>query len=475
MTRLTSHDLGLRVRRLSEGAAALLLMVCLGGLTACDGTPDREIAESNGLTSESRISLADSVRHSLVADLLDPWYPRAVDSVHGGYFSDFGFDWEQLPQQDKFIVTQARHVWTLARAAEFLPVRRETYLRAAAHGVTFLRDTMWDEDGGGFVSLVTQEGELKAVGGTFTQGKTAYGNAFAIYGLAAYADVSGDTAALSLAQRTFRWVDEHMHDSEEGGYFQFVDRDNVLLPDGLGEHPPKDQNSSIHLLEAFTELYQVWPDPVLRDRLEEMLLLVRDTMVAEDGYLRLFFERDWTPVSHRDSSEAFIRDHMELDHVSFGHDVETAYLMLEAAHALGLDATPTLVVGKRMVDHALAHGWDDEVGGFFDGGYYFAAGQTPEIVIDSKAWWAQAEGLNSLLLLADRYPDDEQRYSDKFETMWSYIQEHLVDHKHGGWYVGGLDRRPDLRTAPKGGIWKAAYHDGRALMNVARMLAGASQ
>ncbi len=98
----------------------------------------------------------------------------------------------------------------------------------------------------------------------------------------------------------------------------------------------KDQNSSIHLLEALTELYAVWPDPLVRERLDEMLRLIRDVITTPKGNLVLFLQPDWTPVSFRDSSEAVVLKHRYVDHVSFGHDVETAYLMLEASHALGL-------------------------------------------------------------------------------------------------------------------------------------------
>ena len=68
----------------------------------------------------------------------------------------------------------------------------------------------------------------------------------------------------------------------------------------------KDQNSSIHLLEALTELYQVWPDPLVKERLAELLYLVRDKITNSKGDLALFFQPDWTPVSFRDSSEAII-------------------------------------------------------------------------------------------------------------------------------------------------------------------------
>jgi mannobiose 2-epimerase len=117
----------------------------------------------------------------------------------------------------------------------------------------------------------------------------------------------------------------------------------------------KDQNSSIHLLEAFTELYSIWPDVLVRKRLEEMLELVRDTITSPQGYLVLFLHPDWKPVSFRDSAEAIILKHRNLDHVSFGHDVETAFLMLEASHTLGIhNDTKTLTVANTHGRSCLA-------------------------------------------------------------------------------------------------------------------------
>src|SRR5690606_18777477 len=118
-----------------------------------------------------------------------------------------------------------------------------------------------------------------------------------------------------------------------------------------------------------------------------------------------------------------IKKHYYLDHVSFGHDVETAYLMLEASEALGIENdTITLQKGKKMVDHALNHGWDDELGGFYDGGYYFKGDKNLTIVKSDKNWWSQAEGLNTLLLMSDYYPDDPLAYRKHFDTLWEYIQ-----------------------------------------------------
>jgi mannobiose 2-epimerase len=125
-----------------------------------------------------------------------------------------------------------------------------------------------------------------------------------------------------------------------------------------------------------------------------------------------------------------------------------------------------------MVDHAVRNGWDPTAGGFYDEGYYLKGKEGITITLDTKNWWAQAEGLNTLLLMADRYPNDPLRYGEKFLKQWQYIDTYLIDHQYGGWYQGGLDKEPQARTALKGQIWKAAYHDGRALMNVVRRLEG---
>jgi mannobiose 2-epimerase len=145
--------------------------------------------------------------------------------------------------------------------------------------------------------------------------------------------------------------------------------------------------------------------------------------------------------------------------------------MLEASAALGIERdTTTLRVAKKMVDHALRVGWDSVAGGFYDAGYYFPDSTHLTIVQDTKNWWAQAEGLNALLLMAGLFPDDSMGYYQKFRRQWSYIDRYLIDHEYGGWYQGGLDKQPLSRQDLKGHIWKAAYHDGRALMNVAGTL-----
>ncbi len=412
-------------------------------------------------------------------DEFKAWYPLSIDTTYGGFLSDFDYQWKPYGTQTKMIVTQARHVWSAANAAMFY--QKDNSLRnISEHGVLFLRDVMWDKEFGGFYDLVTRQGEpIKEEAGSII--KKAYGNAFAIYGLAAYFGASGDSAALKLAKEAFWWLEKHSYDPQYGGYFQFMTREGVPFKEEYrywqpkddfnprGSYrivPPKDQNSSIHLLECFTELYKVWPDPILKERLSSMLHLIRDVITTDKGYLTLFSKRDWTPVSYLDSSDAIRKMNYEFDHVSFGHDVETAYLMLEASEALGIkNDTLTLKIAKKMVDHALQNGWDKERGSFFDGGYYFRGKSQAEIVRNTKEWWTQVEALNSFLMMSDLFPEDPLQYYEKFCIQWNYCKKYLIDQEHKGWYVGGVDIVPEMKYSPKASIWKCNYHTSRGLIN----------
>lgn len=442
----------------------VLLILVLISFTACGGSSQSDI----------NTQYAIEIEESLEQELLFHWYPKAIDREYGGFLCSFEYNFEPGERQLKMIVSQSRHVWTTSKASKRYPLI-EYYHDGAENGFQFLRDFMWDEKYGGFHTMVNREGELIE---QTEAAKTAYGNAFAIYGLAAYYDATGDEEALQLAKDTFMWLEEHSHDQEHLGYFQHLKRDGTPVQrstdtPSTSDLGYKDQNSSIHLLEAFTELYRVWPDELLRERLHEMLLLIRDIITNEKGYMTLFFEPDWTPVSFQDSSQEAIDDHYYLDHVSIGHDVETAFLLTEASHVLDLENDQrTDTVAKKMADHALKVGFDEEHGGFYDGGYYFEGEDTLTIIRETKNWWAQAEGLNTLLLMAKLYPTDEQNYFQNFEKQWVYIDTYLIDHENGGWYEGGIDKQPDIVSSQKGHIWKTTYHNYRALANVTDMLNG---
>jgi cellobiose epimerase len=395
----------------------------------------------------------------LRAELQGNWYPRSL-RPEGGFYQNFGSDWQRLPDPEFSIVAQARHLWTTSQFARYAPEHREQYTAHAKHGFAFLQSAFLDAQHGGlFWSVESMQVPTQASRGI----KHVYGIAFAIYASIAYYELTEDRSALAFASSSFDWLEKHAHDPKNGGYHEQLDRMGVPIPmpdsqterwqrmDPLGGYfGYKSMNSHIHLLEAFSELARFDKRPIVRERLQETLHLVRDRIAVEPGVLCLFFTPDWRATAAHDS---------------FGHDIETAYLLIEADLVLHKKVEDrTWKVAQQLVDHALDWGWDDEHGGFYDKGEAFA-----EALDTDKVWWVQAEGLNVLAVLHEHFGGETDRYRKAFLKQWNFIERHAIDREHGGWY-----QETDRAGVPKGNpekstVWKCSYHTSRALMNVHRL------
>jgi cellobiose epimerase len=408
-------------------------------------------------TRDTYLKLAAEVEGALHTDVLGAWFPRSVDQEHGGFRAHFARDWKALPSDGKFSVFQGRMTWVASQVVMREPNRKDEFVPIVRHGVEFLQNVMWDKEDGGFFWGLDDEGKITP---QFTDHKELYGIGFCIYGAAAAYQATHDAQALELAKKGFTWTDQHAHDGEHGGYFEWLARDGTPVAphnsdgrvesNGIGPIAFKSMNTHIHLLEAFTELYRVWPDATLRARLEEMLAIVRDKISVEPGVMNLYFTNEWHAIP---------------DHDSYGHDVETAYLMLETDEMLhGKASAATEHMAKLLVDHALAYGWDAKNGGFFQEGTTFGK---PEDT--NKEWWVQVEGLNALLLMHERYGRLNPIYFQRFLEQWQFIRNHTIDGEYHGLYNLTTAEGTPI-TQDKGSIWKAAYHDGRAFWNVSDRL-----
>jgi cellobiose epimerase len=408
---------------------------------------------------ENYLKFAAETEKMLHEDVLDVWFPRSIDGQDGGFYSVFSRDWKPGPSQGKFSVFQGRMTWITSEMVVRRPETKDRFLPVAQHGLEFLNDVLWDKKDGGFFWGLDDEG---AISNYFTDNKEMYGESFGLYGAAAAYQATRDPKALALAQNEFRWMEEHAHDKKNGGYFEVVTREGKPIQADANGMPPrelssggflagyKSMNTHIHLLEAMTQLYEVWKDDLVRSRLEELLAIVRDRICVEPGVMNLYFTNGWRAIP---------------DHDSYGHDVETAYLMLEAEDVLGVPHDPkTERMAKMLVDHALAFGWDDKLGGFYGEGTTFGMAEDK-----TKEWWVEMEGLNALLLMHDKYGRQTDVYFRAFQKQLNFIEKYQRDSEFHGFYQRiGEDGTPVSRN--KGEIWKAAYHDGRALLNVSDRL-----
>jgi cellobiose epimerase len=406
-------------------------------------------------TRENYRLLAAEVETNLKQQVLANWYPRALDVERGGFIQNLNEDWTPAPGGAKGIVYESRLTWTAAKAAQRFPEKSALYSDAAREGLKFLAGKMWDSQHGGFYWSVDPTGNpTRGRGGSDGSSKQAYGNAFGIYAAAAVYELHHDPAALELVQKGFNWYDEHGHDAEHGGYFEILTAEGTPNPNAIpavgGPPGAKSMNSTVHMLEALTAVYRVWPDPKVRARLRELFEIVRDKMVRDPGYLVQFFTADWQPKPNDDS---------------YGHDVEVAYLLTEAAEALEIPNDPdTWEAAKKLVDHAMQVGWDNTNGGLFNSGGIDGGNFAP-----TREWWVEAELLNALLLMHQRYGKNDPRYWDAFLAQWNWINQFGLDKTHGGWWPRVRNDGMPVHGL-KSDAWTECYHQGRALLNVSQRL-----
>jgi mannobiose 2-epimerase len=403
-------------------------------------------------------ALAEEMEAYLVRHVLAPRYPACVDRERGGFHASFATDWAKQPDRHRFVVYQARQTWTVASVALARPALRDEYLPWVRHGVAFLRERQWDREHGGFWNRVLLDGTPDPQDGGM---KMTYGQAFGVYALAVAHRATGDPAALELARRGYEWVEAHCRDEGRPGYRSAVKADGSPWPTDPDASAPRpdsamgapadyrDMNTHIHLLEAWTELLREWPDPGLRARTAHLFELVRDRFYSEPGTLHLYLDPTGWPVAGPSS---------------FGHDVETGFLLLEAAEALGLREEPRVNrVARRLVDHALALGWDEKNGQLWEQGFAIRPAFDRSI-----QWWAQFEMVNALSVMEERHGRETPRYRDEMRKAWKFVVDRLTDHEKGGVFAG-VDEEGHVRTA-KSHDWKATYHTARTLLLTADRL-----
>ncbi len=378
--------------------------------------------------------------------ILDYWREHVI-LPEGGFHGRVDSDGTVHPDADRGVILAARILWTYSRAVTsgFADTPEN---RKIAHGAfEFLRDHFWDPSYLGFYWLIDVADKPTM------DYKHIYGQAFALYGLAEYTAMSASTQALKLAQLTYTLIERHAADRVHGGYFEAFSREwklqEAYRKDIVNHGGPKSMNTHLHVLEAYSRLYQVWPSPELKERLLSLLQLMRTRIVDNETFhFNLFFDMDWRVVS---------------DEASYGHDIEGSWLMLEAAEILNDadEVTKCRTLALQMVDATLAEGVDADYG-------VLNEGRGKEIVDGNKHWWPQAEGVVGCV---NAYQiSHEEKYLRAARDIWSFIDAKLIDRQHGEWLSkvsrDGVPNAADAKVDP----WKCPYHNTRACMEIVHRL-----
>ena len=389
--------------------------------------------------------------------MLPYWYNTTVNS-RGGYrvydpgerswraqIRSFIKSKDQIQNETlRGVISQARLIWVFSHAHLLgYGTSKHDYLKAAAHGYSYLIETMLDREHGGFYWKTDVDR------GVIEPHKILYGQSMAIYALVEYHRASKLSEPLDYACSVYETVQRRFHDKTNKGWIEHCERDFTPLT-CTGERLPgmpdvvgfKSGDAHLHWMEALTELYAEVKDVSMRDSLIEAIELLCTKFyppkVSESCEYR---QTDWKAASE------------ELAGVSHGHMTEFAWLLMHAQEALGLERDWDHF--ESLMRHSLRYGFDHDRGGF-----YFR-GKPDEVACDrTKFWWVQAEGLSALTEAAAHFDSDE--YRDALSRLTDWILNYQIRSDDGVWIVS-TDAEGRPQNVKKAGEWKAAYHEVRAI------------
>ncbi len=389
--------------------------------------------------------------------ILPYWLARSRDDSDGGYLlrADIRRSWLRRAARrvrsgrpplpgEKQVVDQARLLWVFSTAHRRGFGGHDEYLQAASRGYDFLIGHFLDQTHGGYVWTTDRTGR------PVNPVKHLYGQAFVIFGFVEYARACGDPSPLQHAVALHRAVDEQLHDDVDGGWREHGDADwRAVADDDRRVQVPaagrKTGNTVLHWMEALTELYvETGDDRVRRSLVEAIDLSLRFLFPADPRRARERCMPDWSTepgTEHR---------------VSFGHNVEFAWLLIRAETALARE--PSWEQLHAYLDHTLRHGFDGR-----RGGVYFSGPPDEPADRTDKVWWVQFEFVAALVnALRDRA---DERYERALASTLRFVERHVVDPRDG---VPVESVRADGRrlVTRKAGHWKAGYHEVRATVKL---------
>jgi mannobiose 2-epimerase len=391
-----------------------------------------------------RKQLRSSIMQELQGNLLPFWRERSLDHAAGGFAAEMANDGTLSGSAPKGLILNARLLWTFSALYRDLEDERDL---ALAHRAYDYLDTYFrDRECGGYVWRVRQDGSV------LDNSKKIYGQAFCIYALSEYYRATGDTAALHSATEACNLIEQNAHGAGYGGYIEVFARDWTPADDlRLSEKDmdaAKSMNNHLHILEAYTNLHRVWPNPVVAGRLRELIDLFGSKMLTPAGHFDLFFDEDWKVRSNS---------------YTYGHDIEAAWLLYDAAEVLE-DGELLAQVSQWAVKIARAvesEALDQEGGLAYEG-------RGGAVIDPNREWWPQAEAVLGFWY-AYRITNDE-KYAEIAERVWEFVQRRVVDREHGEWFWrvfadGSIDRKE-----PKISEWKDPYHGIRMCLQMLRFL-----
>ena len=394
-----------------------------------------------------RKSFRTAIATELETNLLPFWRELSTDSIRGGFVAEIANDGTVREDAPRGLILNSRLLWTFAALYRQLGDERDLELAQRAYDT--LESGFRDRVHGGYFWRIGTEGQA------LDRSKKLYGQAFCIYAFSEYALATGKPGPLEAARELFHLIERHARDPEFCGYIEARAADWSAASDlRLSDKDldvAKSMNNHLHLLEAFTTLYRAWPDAAVANRLDELIAIFGRHIInrgPDDRHLQHFFDERWD---------------LRSDSRTYGHDIEAAWLLCEAAEVLGNDDLESTVRlwAIDLARSTLAQAVDA------DGGLAYE-GRGGEVINADRDWWCQAEAVVGFWHVFSL--TGEPAFAEAAAGVWRFIDTHQVDRNNGEWFWRVRADGTVDETEPKVSEWKGPYHTVRICLEMLRRL-----
>ncbi len=396
------------------------------------------------MSSENIQSLLSSYQREMKAELasiLHYWQQHIIDAGSDGFYGKISNDNVADATAAKGVVLHARILWTFSAVYSFTGDKE--HLKTAERAFHYLLNYFQDKEHGGVYWSVDDKGA------PLETRKQIYGLAFTIYGVSEYYAATQNDAALSFAKALYYTIEQHSFDAINNGYFEAFARDWKPLQDlrlsDKDANASKTANTHLHIVEAYANLYKVWQDETLKEQIENLLFLFDRYFISrQNQHLILFFDDKWNE---------------QPDVISYGHDIEAAWLLLQCAETI---KNQRWITTYQQQAKALANGAAEGLDK--DGGLWYEYEPKHNRLIKQKHWWPQAEAMIGYLNAYEITGEEKQL--QRSLSAWRFTQQYILDKQNGEWFWGVDDAYQVMPNKDKAGFWKCPYHNARACLEV---------
>ncbi len=378
-------------------------------------------------------------------NILDYWIEFTVDDTQGGFFGSVSNNNIADAYAPKGVVLCSRILW--AFSAAYFNLRDAKYLAIAKRAYEYLLNNFIDKEFGGVYWSLDHTGKV------LDDKKQIYGIAFCIYGLSEYYKATRKSMALEISKQLMEAIELYSYDKINGGYLEAFTRNWEVNSDlrlsEKDDNEMKTMNTHLHIIEAYANLFTVYPERKLCKKIADLLNDFENHFIDKKSFhLNLFFDEQWLKKSTL---------------ISFGHDIEAAWLLLDCAEKIGnqekIEKYKSL---SNQIASAATKGLDA------DGGLWYEYDSYKEHWIKEKHNWPQAEAMVGFIN-AFEITGNASYLLYSFES-WAFIKNNLIDKKFGEWFWGINEDKSLMENQDKAGFWKCPYHNTRACLEISKRI-----